>query len=149
MSLVSSAKSHKSRVIHLFFNLYYFLKDFMYLFLEKGEGREKERERNISVWLPLTRSKLGTGYATQAHVLTGNRTSNPLVCRPALKPLSHSSQGSFLKKSSPEDMFTDILEREEGGKRERAKCQYERKHRSVTSHTCPDQGLNLQPKYVP
>ena len=25
------------------------LKDFMYLFLERGEGREKERERNIDV----------------------------------------------------------------------------------------------------
>ena len=32
-----------------------FKKDlFIYLFLERGEGREKERERNISVWLPLT-----------------------------------------------------------------------------------------------
>ena len=24
-----------------------------YLFLERGEGRDKERERNINVWLPL------------------------------------------------------------------------------------------------
>ena len=31
-----------------------FFKDFIYLFLERGEGREKERERNINVWLPLT-----------------------------------------------------------------------------------------------
>ena len=28
-------------------------KDFIYLFLNRGEGREKERERNINVWLPL------------------------------------------------------------------------------------------------
>ena len=27
----------------------YFFKDFLYLFLERGEGREKEWERNISV----------------------------------------------------------------------------------------------------
>ena len=27
--------------------------DFIYLFLERGEGREKERERNINGWLPL------------------------------------------------------------------------------------------------
>ena len=27
--------------------------DFIYLFLERREGREKERERNINVWLPL------------------------------------------------------------------------------------------------
>ena len=33
----------------LFFN-----SDFTYLFLERGEGREEERERNINVWLPLT-----------------------------------------------------------------------------------------------
>ena len=26
-----------------------FLKDFIYLFLERGEGREEERERNINV----------------------------------------------------------------------------------------------------
>ena len=30
-----------------------FLKDFIYLFSERGEGRQKERERNINVWLPL------------------------------------------------------------------------------------------------
>ena len=37
-----------------------FLKDFIYLFLERQERREKERERNISVWLPLTHPLLGT-----------------------------------------------------------------------------------------
>ena len=31
-----------------------FLKDFIYLFLERGVGREKERERNIDMWSPLT-----------------------------------------------------------------------------------------------
>ena len=31
-----------------------FLKDFIYLFLDKREGREKERERNNNVWLPPT-----------------------------------------------------------------------------------------------
>ena len=37
-----------------------FLKDFVYLFLERGEGREKERERNINVWLPVMCPLLGT-----------------------------------------------------------------------------------------
>ena len=37
-----------------------FLQAFIYLFLERGEEREKERNRNISVWLPLTRPLLGT-----------------------------------------------------------------------------------------
>ena len=35
-------------------NFILFLKDFIYLFLEKGEGKEKERERNINVWSSLT-----------------------------------------------------------------------------------------------
>ena len=34
---------------------YFLKKDCIYLFLERGEEREKGRERNISVWLPLVR----------------------------------------------------------------------------------------------
>ena len=45
------------------------------------------------MWLSLTRPILGTWPATQACALTGNRTSNPLVCRPVLNPLGHTSQG--------------------------------------------------------
>ena len=56
-----------------------FLKDFIYLLLEKGEGREKERERNINVWLPLMCPLLGTWPTTQACAPTGNRTGDPLV----------------------------------------------------------------------
>ena len=70
----------------------HFLKYFIYLFLERGEGREKERERNINVWLPLAHPLL----RTQACALTENRTGDPLVCSLALNPLSHTSQGSFL-----------------------------------------------------
>ena len=72
---------------------------FIYLFLERGEGKEKEKERNINVWLSLAHPPLGTWPTTQACALTGNRTSDPLVYRPALNPLSHTSQGrvvSFL-----------------------------------------------------
>ena len=35
-------------------------KDFIYLFLDRGEGMEKERERNINVWLPVMYPLLGT-----------------------------------------------------------------------------------------
>ena len=35
-------------------------KDFIYLLLERGEGKEKERERSINVWLLLTCSQMGT-----------------------------------------------------------------------------------------
>ena len=54
--------------------MYYFFKkiDFICLFLERGEGREKERERNINVWLPLAHPLLGTWSTTQACALTGN-----------------------------------------------------------------------------
>ena len=65
-----------------------FFKGFISLFLER---KEKEREGNINVWLhscPL----LGTWLATQACALTGNRTGNSLVRRPALNPLSYTSQ---------------------------------------------------------
>ena len=55
--------------------------------------REGERERNINVWLPLMCPLLGTCPTTQAWALTGNWISNPLVRRPALNPLSRTSQG--------------------------------------------------------
>ena len=51
--------------------------------------------------LPLTHSHQGTWPVTQASAQAGNRTGEPLVCRPALNPLSHTSQGnivSYLKK---------------------------------------------------
>ena len=69
-------------------------KDFIYLFLERGEGKEKGRERNINVWLPLSRLLLGTWPPTQVCALTGNCTSDPLLHRLALNPLNHTSQGS-------------------------------------------------------
>ena len=72
----------------LFFLIYFLKILFIYLFLERGEGKE----RNINVWLPLTHPLLGTWPATQARALTGNRTGDPLVCRSALNPLSHTSQ---------------------------------------------------------
>ena len=44
-----------------------FFKD-LYLFLDRGEGREKERERNINVWLPLVQPP------------TGDLAHNPGMC---------------------------------------------------------------------
>ena len=68
----------------------------MYLFLERGGGREKERDRNINVWLPLVVcTPSGELATTQACVLTGNRTSNPLLHSPALNPLSHTARAKF------------------------------------------------------
>ena len=71
-------------------------KDFIYLYLEREEERErntdvKEKHRLVALHVP---HPLGTWPAPQACVLTGNQTSNLLVNRPALNPLSHNSQGS-------------------------------------------------------
>ena len=71
----------------------FFLKILFISFLERGEGKEKERERNIDVWSPLAHCKMGAWPATHACALTGNRTGDPLVRKPTLNPLSYTSQG--------------------------------------------------------
>ena len=56
---------------------FFLKKDFIYVFLDTGEGREKEREKNIDVqekYQPVAR--------------TGNRTSNLSVLRLAFSPLN-------------------------------------------------------------
>ena len=47
--------------------IFFCFKDFIYI-LEREERREKEKERNISVWLPLM------------HPLTGDLACNPGMC---------------------------------------------------------------------
>ena len=69
----------------------------------------KERERNINVWLLLMHPLLETWHATQASALTENRTSNPLVRRPVLKPLSHTSQGKILSVMQIYTVFKGII----------------------------------------
>ena len=72
-----------------------FFKDFIYLFSERRREGERKGQKQ-SVWLPLQHPILETCPATQAYALTGNRTSDPLVCSPALNPLSHLSQGIII-----------------------------------------------------
>ena len=76
-----------------FFKKKFFFKNFIYLFLEREGGRVEERDRNINAWLPLKHPQLGTWPKTQACAVTGNQTRDPLVLRPVLNPLSHTSQG--------------------------------------------------------
>ena len=66
-----------------------FSKIFLNLFLE-GEGEREKHQCVAASHAP----PLGTWPTTQAHALTGNRTGNPLVCRPVPHPLSHTTQGS-------------------------------------------------------
>ena len=58
-----------------------------YLFLERGKGG------NIH-WLPLAHPAQGIRLQPRHVSRTGNRTSDLLVCRPALNPRSHTSQDS-------------------------------------------------------
>ena len=69
------------RVLHLF------------IFKERRKGeREGEKHRLIASRMPPTGE--GSWPATQACALVGNWTSDPLVCRLVLNPLSHNtSQG--------------------------------------------------------
>ena len=82
---------------------------FVYLFLEREEGRENGREsfmckRNMD-WLSLACPQLGTWPTAKACALTGNGTSNPSVCGMMPNPLSHTDQG-----------LGPYLENEAGGK---------------------------------
>ena len=57
------------------------------------------------MWLPLARPQLGTWPEIQACALTGNRTGDCLVCRLALDPLSHTSQGRIFISHSAQVML--------------------------------------------
>ena len=77
------------RFFNFFFGVYFF-KDFIYLFLDRGEGKEKEASMCsclscVPYW--------GPGAQLRHVPLTGYRTGDPSVHRPALNPLSHTSQG--------------------------------------------------------
>ena len=62
-SLLNSI-SHFPHVHFIFFNI-------LFIFRE-GKGGEREREKNINVWLPPAHPLLGTWPATEACALTGN-----------------------------------------------------------------------------
>ena len=64
----------------------------LYLFLERGEGREEERGRNIRR-LPLTQPHLGTWPATQACALPGIDPHYLSFCGMTPNTLSHTGQG--------------------------------------------------------
>ena len=81
VGLLSSVAPLSSKLAPIFFS-----------FFREGKG-----ERNISVWLPLTRPLLGTWPTTEACALTGNLIFNPLVHSPVLNPLSCTSQEPFFE----------------------------------------------------
>ena len=64
---IATNKQH----IKFFLSCQRFFKKDLFIFRERGEGREKE-ERNINVWLPLKGPPLRTQPATQECAPTGN-----------------------------------------------------------------------------
>ena len=64
LSVLSSNSVMHHPVVNIDSDQYTFL-DFIYLFLERRGRREKERKRNMDVWLYLTCPLLGTWPATQ------------------------------------------------------------------------------------
>ena len=81
---------------------YSFIHSFIHSFLFIGERRE--REKNITVWLPFAHPLLGTWPTTQVCALTGNWTSNPLVQMLAFNPLSHTSWVSYFFITHPQSL---------------------------------------------
>ena len=74
----------------------FFFKILFIYFLDRGEGREREKKRNINVWVPLVHPSLGTWPATQACALTGNRTRKRLLYGRTPNQLSYRGQGGPL-----------------------------------------------------
>ena len=76
---------------YLFIYLFTYFKDFIYLFLERGEGREGKHQCKINIDQLLPQP--GTEPATQACALTRNPTGNLSLCETMPSRLSHTSQG--------------------------------------------------------
>ena len=107
-TFVERSKEVTSRVNYSFFKVilfsfFSFLKILFIYFRERKGGRK--RERNINVQLPLMCPLLGTWSATQAHALTGNRTSD----LSARNPLSHTSEGNYYCFNFPLFCFPDYV----------------------------------------
>ena len=70
----------------------HFLKDFIYLFLERGKGG-----REGGKYQCLVASHMAPSGATQVCSLYGNQTHRPFGSQPVLNPLSYTRQGYILK----------------------------------------------------
>ena len=79
-------------LLHMTMLSLFFLRFYLFI-LEREEGKEKERERNINVWLPSTCPLTGDLACNPGMCPDWESIGDPLIPRPALSPLSHSSQG--------------------------------------------------------
>ena len=85
---------------------YSFFFNFIYLFLERGEGREKRERKSLigCLWHALKGGAAVRGWqtwpSTQACALTRNRTGVLLGLGMIRNPLSHTGQGRAFHSSS-------------------------------------------------
>ena len=71
------------------------LRFYLYTFLERGKEEEREGEKHQCV--VASHVPPSGDLAHNPGMCTRNRTSDSLVLRPALNPLSHTSQGTISK----------------------------------------------------
>ena len=77
------------------FHVFFFFFFNLYLFIFRERGREGEREGEKHQCVVASRTPPTGDLAHNPGMCPdGNRTDDPLVCRLALNPLSHTSQGS-------------------------------------------------------
>ena len=68
--------------------------EYLFSFLERGEKREKEGVRNIHVPSVASHTPTTGDLAGNPGLWPdGNQTSDLSICRPALNPLSHTTEG--------------------------------------------------------
>ena len=85
---------------------FFFLK-ILFIFRERGREGEREGKKHQCMVASHT-PHLWTWPTTQACALTGNWTINPLVQRPALSPLSYTSQGPLLVQSLDLEVLSEL-----------------------------------------
>ena len=83
----------KSRVNGIFF---YFFLDVIYLFLEGGEEKEKEQERNINVWFALMLPLMGTWPGTQTCALDWELNLQPFGSQAGTQATEPHQPGPYL-----------------------------------------------------
>ena len=96
--LVFSYSSDKFAEVKLLDHMvvsFLFFKKILFMFRERGKEEEREAKKHQCV-VASCAPPTGDLACNPGIALTGNWTGDPSVLRPALSPLSHTSQGEFL-----------------------------------------------------